>query len=83
MYDAYAEYQRLMERYWCVRYIAQEGIEETHATVIREELARIEGLPLVCRVVGLPPSPPGERVKVHFGEIDPWEATVFCRYAGK
>ena len=83
VYDAYAEYQRLMERYWCVRYIAQERIEETHATVIREELARIDGLPLVCRVVGLPPCPPGERVKVRFGEIDPWEATVFCRYAGK
>ncbi len=83
VYDAYAEYQRLMERYWCVRYIAQEGIAERHASVIREELARIEGLPLVCRVVGLPILPPGERVKVHFGEIDPWEATVFCRYAGK
>jgi len=83
VYDAYAEYQRLLERYWCVRYIAQERIEEAHASVIREELARIEGLPLVCRVVGLPPSSPGERVKVHFGEIDPWEATVFCRYAGK
>ena len=83
VYEAYAEYQRLMERYWCVRYIAQEAMEEAHANVIREELARIDGLPLVCRVVGLPPCAPGERVKVHFGEIDPWEATVFCRYAGK
>ena len=82
-YDAYAEHQRLLERYWCVRYIAQEGIQEAHASVIREELVRIEGLPLVCRAVGLPASTPGERVKVQFGEIDPWEATVFCRYAGK
>jgi len=82
-YDAYAEHQRLLERYWCVRYIAQEGIQEAHASVIRDELVRIEGLPLVCRAVGLPALPPGERVKVQFGEIDPWEATVFCRYAGK
>jgi exoribonuclease-2 len=83
VYDAYAEHQRLLERYWCVRYIAQENIQEAHASVIREELVRIEGLPLVCRAVGLPALPPNERVKVQFGEIDPWEATVFCRYAGK
>lgn len=82
-YDAYAEHQRLLERYWCVRYVAQEGIQEAHATVIRDELVRIEGLPLVCRAVGLPAAAPNERVKVQFGEIDPWEATVFCRYAGK
>jgi exoribonuclease-2 len=82
-YEAYAEHQRLLERYWVLQYLAQERIEEAPAAVIREELARIEGLPLVCRVVGLPAAAPGERVKVHFGEIDPWEATVFCRYAGK
>jgi exoribonuclease-2 len=82
-YEAYAEHQRLLERYWVLQFLAQERIEEAPAAVIREELARIEGLPLVCRVVGLPAAAPGERVKVHFGEIDPWEATVFCRYAGK
>jgi exoribonuclease-2 len=82
-YEAYAEHQRLLERYWVLQYLAQERIEEAPAAVIREELARIDGLPLVCRVVGLPAAAPGERVKVHFGEIDPWEATVFCRYAGK
>ena len=82
-YDAYAEHQRLLERYWCLKYIAQEGLAEAHANVIREELVRIEGLPLVCRAIGLPPAQPGERLKVHFGEIDPWEANVLCRYAGK
>jgi len=82
-YEAYAEHQRLLERYWTVRYIQQEGIAEANASVIRDDLVRIEGLPLVCRAVGLPASAPGERVKVHFGEADPWEATIFCRYAGK
>jgi len=51
--------------------------------VIRDDLVRIEGVPLVCRAVGLPASAAGERVKVHFGDIDPWEAAIFCRYAGK
>jgi exoribonuclease-2 len=82
-YEAYAEHQRLLERYWTVRYIQQEGIADANASVIRDDLVRIDGLPLVCRAVGLPASAPGEHVKVHFGETDPWEATIFCRYAGK
>ena len=51
--------------------------------MIRDELVRIEGLPLVCRTVGLPAAAPGERVRVSFGEADLWEANVLCRYAGK
>jgi len=82
-YEAYAEHQRLLERYWTVRYISQQGITDADAAVIRDDLVRIDGLPLVCRAVGLPASAAGERVKVHFGEIDPWEAAIFCRYAGK
>jgi exoribonuclease-2 len=83
VYDAYAEHQRLLERYWCLKYIQQEGLEEAAATVIRDELVRIDGLPLVCRTIGLPPAAPGERVRVAFGEVDLWEANVLCRYAGK
>ncbi len=82
-YEAYAEHQRLLERYWCLQYVAQQAMEEANAAVIREELVRIDGLPLVCRAIGLPAATPGERLKVHFGEIDLWEATVLCRYAGK
>jgi exoribonuclease-2 len=82
-YEAYAEHQRALERFWCLRYLQQEGITEAGATVIREELVRIDDLPLVCRAIGLPSSVPGERVRVAFGEVDPWEAHVLCRYAGK
>jgi exoribonuclease II len=82
-YEAYAEHQRLLERFWCLKYLLQEGIEGAEATVIREELVRIDGLPLVCRAVGLPAAAPGERLKVSFGEVDLWEANVLARYAGK
>jgi exoribonuclease II len=82
-YEAYAEHQRLLERYWCLRYLQQEAIDSAPATVIREELVRIEGLPLVCRAIGLPPGSSGERVRVAFGEIDLWDPGVPCRYAGK
>jgi exoribonuclease-2 len=82
-YEAYAEHQRGLERYWCLRFIAQEGLAESGATVIRDELVRIEGLPLVCRTVGLPPSPAGERVRVAFGEPDYWEPSILCRFVAK
>ncbi len=82
-YEAYAEHQRALERYWCLRYLVQEGIETADASIVREELVRIDGMPLVCRAIGLPSSAPGERVRVAFGEVDLWEAHVLCRYAGK
>jgi len=82
-HDAYAEHQRLLERYWCLKYLQQEGIGEADATVIRDELVRIDGMPLVCRAVGLPQGAPGARVRVAFGEPDLWEAYVRARYAGK
>ena len=83
-YEAYAEHQRLLERYWTLKYLLQERIEEAGASVIREELVRIDELPLVCRTIGLPPGlAPGEKVRVAFGEADLWEAHVPCRYAGK
>jgi exoribonuclease-2 len=83
VYEAYAEHQRHLERYWVLRYLAQEGIAEADAAVVRDELVRIDSLPLVCRTIGLPAAAAGERVRVAFGEADLWEANVLCRYAGK
>jgi len=61
----------------------QEGIESAEAVVLRDELVRIDGMPLVCRAIGLPAVVPGERVRVTLGEVDLWEANVLTRYAGK
>ncbi len=82
-YEAYADHQRALERYWCLKYLQQEGIAEAGAAIVRDDLARVDGLPLVVRAIGLPTAPPGERVRVAFGEIDLWEAHVLARYAGK
>ena len=82
-YEAYAEHQRALERYWCLKYLVQEGVESAEATIVRDELVRIDGMPLVCRAIGLPSTTPGERVRVAFGAVDLWEAHVLCRYAGK
>jgi exoribonuclease-2 len=81
-YEAYGEFQRHMERYWCLRYLEQEGIREIAASVMRDELVRIDGMPLVLRAIGVPTAAPGDRLRVAFGEFDFWEVAVVCRYAG-
>ena len=53
-YAAYAEFQRGMERYWCLRWLLQEGVGETTARVVRESLLRLERLPLFLRCPSLP-----------------------------
>jgi len=82
-YEAYAEHQRHLERYWCLRYVVQEGMEGADASIVRDELVRLEGIPIVCRATGLPPSSPGDKVRIAFGEPDLWEVNLPCRYAGK
>jgi exoribonuclease-2 len=82
-YEAYAEHQRALERYWCLKYLQLEGIAEAEGAIIRDDLVRLDGMPLVLRAIGLPAAAPGERVRVAFGEVDLWEAHVLARYAGK
>ncbi|HNS93732.1 MAG TPA: RNB domain-containing ribonuclease, partial [Thauera sp.] len=39
-YAEYAEFQRGMERYWCLRWLRQHGRGEVEATVLRENVVR-------------------------------------------
>ncbi|HEX7952799.1 MAG TPA: RNB domain-containing ribonuclease [Burkholderiales bacterium] len=79
-YDAYAEFQRGMERYWCLRWLIQENITLSGAEVLREELVRIDRIPLVARVPSMPPAPPGSRVELELSNIDLLELTLHCEF---
>ena len=79
-YEAYAEFQRNMERYWCLRWLIQEGVATAEAEVLREELARIDRIPLVVRVPSLPPLAPGKRVELAISDIDLIELTLHCEF---
>ena len=70
-----------MEHYWCLRWLLQEGVTEIMATVIRDNLVRFEGLPLVVRLPDLPSFAPEASVRVAIGRIDLLAATLECRYA--
>ena len=79
-YDAYNDYQRRMERYWCLRWIQQEGLTELDATAWRENLIRLDGMPFVARITGAPTLNPGDRVRVALSDIDLLDIDLTCRY---
>jgi exoribonuclease-2 len=79
-YEAYAEFQRQMERYWCLRWLIQENLAIATAEVIRDDLVRVEPLPLFCRVASLPALAPGSRVEVALSAIDLLELNVHCEF---
>ncbi len=81
-YDAYADFQRRMERYWCLRWLAQEGVREMTASLIKENLVRFERIPLITRVLGAPTLNPGERMRVEIGTLDFLDIELSCRYLG-
>ncbi len=81
-YGQYAEFQDRMEHYWCLRWLLQEGVAETTATVIRDTLVRFDRLPLVERLADLPPLPANARLRVGIGRVDLLANTLECRYLG-
>jgi exoribonuclease II len=69
-YAAYNAHQAGMERFWTLKYLHQERIEELAGTVFKEGLVRADDLPLVLPVLGGAGLPRGARVRVKLGDID-------------
>lgn len=76
----YDEYQRILEHYWCLRWLLQEAVAEADAVVLRENLVRFENLPLTARVPSLPVLAPGTRVRLAVESIDLVERSLVCGY---
>ena len=79
-YAAYADFQRGMERYWCLRWLRQQQESAVVARHLRESLVRLERLPLVLRVPSLPTLERGTRVRLAIEDIDLLEAECRARY---
>jgi exoribonuclease-2 len=69
-YGAYNDFQRGMERYWTLKYLEQNGINELDATLIKEQLVRADTLPLVMPVMGADGWPRGAQARVRLGRSD-------------
>jgi exoribonuclease II len=103
MYGIYNEFQRGMERYWCLRWLQQEktnvddlsptlsrvageGANESlrellvDAIVLRENLVKLDHIPLIFRAPSLPELPANSRVQLAVGEIDLLDLNLQTRY---
>ena len=81
-YAQYAQMQDRMEHYWCLRWLVQEDAAQCTARVIRDTLVRFDRLPLVVRLPDMPQQPPDTPVRVAVGNVDLFDCTVECRFAG-
>lgn len=78
-YTAYADFQSRMERYWCLRWLQQENARRIGATVIKGDLLRLDGLPFVTRLPGLPELPRGQKLELEVLAIDTVDLVLEAR----
>jgi exoribonuclease-2 len=79
-YAAYADFQRQMERYWCLRWLRQRGGGAVEAVVLRENVVRLAPIPLVFKVPSMPLQMAGARVRLEIGASDLLDVELEARY---
>ena len=81
-YATWNEFQNNIERYWCLRWLQQQGITRVVAHVLRDDLVRLSNAPLVARVGGLPELERGSAVTLDILGFDELALELDCRYVG-
>ena len=79
-YTAYAEFQRHMERYWCVRWLRQREDPMITARVLRDNVVRLDGSPFVFKVPGMPLQSPGAHIQLEIKDSDLLDVDVRTRF---
>ena len=80
-YTTYNEFQRGMERYWCLRWLQQESVQQAEAYIVRENTVRLTQIPLYGRVHSLPEGlAPNTPVMLEIGDIDLLDLDFKVRY---
>jgi exoribonuclease-2 len=78
-YAAYAEFQSAMERYWCLRWLAQHQARQVEAVVLKEEIVRLVEIPLVLKLPGMTPLARGTQVRLDLLRWDEVDLSVEAR----
>lgn len=81
-YAAWNDFQNNIERYWCLRWLQQQGITRVVANVLRDDLVRLSNAPLVTRVGGMPELERGTAVELDILGFDELALELDCRYLG-
>ncbi|MEO0315183.1 MAG: hypothetical protein RI928_1639, partial [Pseudomonadota bacterium] len=77
-YGAYADFQNIMERYWCLRWLAQGAVRQVDAVVLKDEVLRLVEIPLVIPMPGVK-HPRGTQVRLELISWDELDLTVQAR----
>lgn len=82
-YAAWSEFQNAMERYWCLRWLQQQGMTRITAHVLRDDLVRVANAPLVTRVGGMPALPRGAEVELDIMGVDEFALEPDLRFVSQ
>ncbi len=50
---AYGDFQHVMERFWCLRWLTQQQVRQVDAVLLKDELLRLVDIPLVIPMTGV------------------------------
>lgn len=78
-YSAYGEFQSAIERYWCLRWLQQNNIEQINAHLIRDNLVRFTRIPFITRINGLPELERGQEIILDILGYDELNLEIDCR----
>ena len=76
----YVEFQRQMERFWCLKWILQAGQRVFDAELINENMVKLKCIPLVCRVKNFPEGFANKSVKIRVGRINLYDNTLVAEW---
>jgi exoribonuclease-2 len=79
-HTAYQDFQQRMERLWCLRWVSQEGLRQTEAVVVREDVVRLARAPFYVRLPGMPAIAPGRRIMVELNDPDEVDLSIQARF---
>ena len=79
-YSAYGEYQDRLEKYWCLRWVAQDEVpKQVFVRHLKEGMSRLESVPLHLPVPELASHPRMTRAEVSIADIDLLQLTAGVR----
>lgn len=77
-YSAYADFQSTMERFWCLRWLAQQELKQAEAVLLKDDVLRLVDIPLVITMPGVRHAR-GTQVKLELIQWDEVDLTVQAR----
>ena len=77
-YAAYADFQNIMEHYWCLRWLSQHEARKVQAVQIKDDLLKLVDIPLILPLVGVK-HPRGTQLTIELISWDEVDLSVQAR----